>query len=210
MKINEKDTKSDILRKIEGLSTGERYTFFSNGVLSAIDIFTVLLGNLDGNIKATILTWQLGIRHAEKLKQLIKRYDLDFRLLLDVSYENRNPDYFRRVRNMLGDVIWLTKNHSKIMVVESEKLHYCVLSSANFNRNFRYEFFDITESKYLCLNILTGVECFFNGDPISKDPNNRGMINDDFENFFKEEPKKIIHNVSPMLRSRKKRSRIFA
>jgi hypothetical protein len=142
MKVNINDKKVDILAMISRLTTGQRYTFFSNGSLSSIDVFESLLNNIKTeNIKATISTWQLGIRDARKIKIFLSKYGLDIRILLDVSYENRNPDYFERVKKMIGNHIWLTKNHSKIMVIQSSCMNFCVLSSANFNKNIRYEFF---------------------------------------------------------------------
>jgi hypothetical protein len=206
MKINTKDSKQDILIKMKEIPQGGRYTFFSNGMLSAIDVFEELLKKTSPDIKTIISTWQLGIRDAERLKQLIKDYNLDIRLLLDVSYENRNPDYFKRVKEMLGNVVWLTKNHSKIMVVESEDLHFCVLSSANFNKNLRYEFFDITESRDLCSTILEALNPFFEGRPLLGEHRNRTEIGNDFKNCFKEES---INFGSPIIRSKKSRYRIL-
>lgn len=187
-------SKTDILREIRAIKTGERHLFFSNGVVSAIDVLRALIRLGDSQIDIMIATWQLGIRDAGNLKLLAQKDNINLRILLDVSYKDRNPQYFERVKNSLGGKIWLTSNHTKVMTIGIEDKSFVVLSSANFNRNFRFEFFDITESKELYKRVLDNYEPLFQGKPIGIDGNDRPVVKDRFKAVFDRENEKIQVN----------------
>jgi hypothetical protein len=178
-------SKSDILKEIRDVSVGERHTFFSNGIVSAIDVLRALMTN-SGNQQTDIMiaTWQLGIRDAGNLEVLARSDNINLKILLDVSYKDRNPQYFERVKSSMGKIIWLTSNHTKVMTIGGKNKKFTVLSSANFNRNFRFEFFDITESTELYDMVLQNYEPFFQGKPINVDVNNRPVVRDRFKTIF--------------------------
>jgi len=191
------ETESKILSDISNLGVGERLTFFSNGMFSSIDILFGILSAFGGDNKIDIMisTWQLGIRDAERLTELIEDNNISLRILLDVGYKDRCPKYFDRVKMSLGDIIWFSQNHCKVMVIGSADKHFAVLSSANFNRNFRFEFFDITRSTELCSLILRNHASFFAGNPISNDENDRPTISNRFKELF-DGDKREIPNLS--------------
>ncbi len=182
------ETKSEVLLKIKNLSAG-RYTFFSNGCISSLDVLIALLLKLPPQpMKVMIATWQLGIKDAGEIHKLLVKYpEMELKILLDVSYENRNPNYYKRVKSLIGDIIYLSVNHTKIMTIACGDLHYAVLSSANFNRNFRFEFFDINLNKEL-YDLITSNYChFFEGKPITGKEYNRSDINKEFASRFEKQ-----------------------
>lgn len=143
-----------------------------------------LLCKVDEDIDVVVTTWRLGVEDSKKLKRIILDRNINFKLLLDVSFQQLNSGYFDPVRKALGDFIWLTKIHAKIMIVRSKKLNFCVLSSANFNRNLSYEFFDITESNNLCQYIYRDLQCFFSGPPLVIDTRSPKTVVREFRKEF--------------------------
>lgn len=178
-------TKNDVLFNVKRLSTGERYTVFSNGIVSSIDILTALIRNLGfRSIEIMIVTWQLGIRDQVTLSNITRNPRIKMRILLDISYVDRNKDYFDTIRRTLGPVIWLTSTHAKVMVLKTADKNFTVLSSANFNRNRRFEFFDITESRELLELVMKNFEPFFTDSPINEKSIVRRDILKKFDSYF--------------------------
>lgn len=181
-------SKFDLLGDIKNLNTGDDLFFFSNGVLSSRDVLFELISNQRslGNQKLDVMisTWQLGVEDARQLVRLRRDSNINLKILLDVSFQDRNKKYFKYVKENLGDVVWFTKNHCKILAVGSENMKYTVLSSANFNRNFRFEFFEIKESLERYGRILENHAHFFKEAPISKNTNKRPIIVEKFKRKF--------------------------
>lgn len=156
--------------KLDDLDFKDRITIFSVGELSTPQVFNKLLSlcrKTKQKISITMATWQIGQKHIAFFKDIADDPMIDFRLLLDVSYMDRHKDYFGRIKTWIGSSVWVTKNHSKIMLMAAGDLRYTVLSSANYNKNFRIEFFDITQDKELYDSSLDFYEPFFAGNPIT-------------------------------------------
>jgi hypothetical protein len=83
-----------------------------------------------------------------------------------------------------------------VIAVATENEKFVVLSSANFNKNLRLEFFDITRSNELYEQVLTNYELFFRKNPIGKAVNNRKVIMDEFKSRFIREDLEDLEMVS--------------
>lgn len=154
------------------IGVGERITFFSDGLLSSGDILFSLLKGFKNPESIMISTWQLGKNDAIRLVNLKKNSGVELRILLDASYSERCKKYFEYVKKYLGDRIWFTRNHCKVMTVAGDGKFITVLSSANFNKNYRLEFFDITESRSLYDMTNKAHEKFFLEESIATNKNN--------------------------------------
>lgn len=190
----DKESKASIVDRIRKIRKGGRYTFFSNGIISSIEVLNALiLGAGEQKVEIIIATWQLGIRDAGLLLSIARGENTSLKILLDVSYKDRNPKYFNRIKKSMGEKIWLTSNHTKVMLIMYGLKKYTVLSSANFNRNFRFEFFDITESEELYEMSVRNYLPFFKGKPIGSDKNERPEVRRKFESEFSIEDSVVIN-----------------
>jgi hypothetical protein len=174
--------KKELIKNIKNLGKGERYTFFSDGTLSFVDILLALISNLGPGTKIMLATWQLGVKNIEILKEINKSHDL--KILLDVSFQNRCTSAYQDIKMNLGGIIWFTKNHTKVLTIEKDNFKFTILSSANFNKNIRFEFFDITESNELFMSVMSNFNHFFKGPPIGKDERTRPEISNEFKEKF--------------------------
>ncbi len=181
--------KSEIIKNIKNIGRGERYTFFSDGTLSFIDILKTLISDQD-NTKIMLATWQLGVKNIEELKKINKKHEL--KILLDVSFQNRCVSAFEDIKLSLGDIIWFSKNHTKVLTVGKGDRKFTVLSSANFNKNIRFEFFDITEGAELYNSTNAVFAQFFQDPPIGKDKRTRQEISKEFNDNFSSQSQRVI------------------
>lgn len=80
-----------------------------------------------------------------------------FRLIVDRSFETRQPEYFATMRQLFGpDCIRAIRGHAKFMVVRSDTHNLTVRTSMNLNENPRLENIEISEGKPFA-DFMTGV-----------------------------------------------------
>jgi len=68
----------------------------------------------------------------------------------NIMKSNRKYDYWKYLCNVAEGLNWTIKtikNHSKIILMETEKNYYVIETSANLNKNPQVEFFNIENNK---------------------------------------------------------------
>lgn len=139
------------LEALREFGHGRRVIGLTKGQFDLLDLIRAAMGHT-GPVHLALSTWTLGIRDVENAAFLIERGDLlSLRLLVDRSFATRHPDYCRRVVEVFGSgAIRATNTHAKIAILRNDNWAVAIRSSMNFNRNPRFEQFDIDESVEIC------------------------------------------------------------
>ena len=131
----------------------------TDGTWSLIDALRELL-RICGPSHLTLATWTAAaadLREAERL--LRARSLLGLRLIVDRSFQTRQPRYCALARSLFGDEsIRIWNSHAKFAVLEGELLTALYLTSANLNRNPRVESFSLFFSRELAAEYLQVTE----------------------------------------------------
>ena len=73
------------------------------------------------------------------------------RILVDYSFENRQPEFVGQIKQMFGDdSIRAIRTHCKFALIYNEEWSIIIRTSMNLNRNGRLENLEITEDKDFC------------------------------------------------------------
>ncbi len=129
------------------LEPGCSITGINRGQFSLIDLIRVILVHV-GAAELTVTTWTPGIAEIDEVAALVSRCEVTaFRLLVDRSFVMRQPQYVARVREALGDdAIVQTRTHAKFALIGNDDWKITIRTSMNFNRNSRWEQFDIDDN----------------------------------------------------------------
>ena len=71
------------------------------------------------------------------------------RVLFDRSFPTRHPEWVPLLRDSLGEDIYATNNHAKVLLIAAGGYRLVVQSSMNFNINRRFEHFSIEDDAAL-------------------------------------------------------------
>jgi len=117
------------------------------GQFSLIDALVAILEKT-GPANVAISTWTAASAHLEKSKELMNDAQiLDFKMIVDRSFESRQPEYVQHMRNLFGpSCIRAIRTHAKFMLIRNEKWNIVVRTSMNLNENPRLENIEISES----------------------------------------------------------------
>jgi len=118
------------------------------GQFSLTDALIAII-DITGPADVTISTWTAADAHLERAAQLVESADiLNFRMIVDASFETRQPKYTAHMRALFGDdCIRAIKTHAKFLVIRNEKWDIVVRTSMNLNGNPRLENIEISENK---------------------------------------------------------------
>jgi len=133
------------------LKPGCRVVGLSKGQFSALDLYRAILAQT-GPADVVISAWTAGIQDIEHARYLIDN-DVIRTLwwLVDRSFATRQPEYCDRLIDLFGaGCIRASNTHAKFATIRNEEWSVCVRSSANLNRNKRWEQYDVDESPLLC------------------------------------------------------------
>jgi len=117
------------------------------GQFNLIDVLCVLLDQT-GPASVDISTWTAADAHLAQTAELIESCDItDFRMVIDYSFKNRQPEYLEHMRKLFGpDCIRELKSHAKFLIIRSASHDIVVRTSMNLNGNPRLENVEISES----------------------------------------------------------------
>ena len=117
------------------------------GQFSLIDALVAIL-DVVGESTVDISTWTAADAHLEESAELIGSSKISkFRMVIDRSFETRQPGYCNRMRELFGEnCIREIRTHSKFMVIRSATHNVVVRTSMNLNENPRLENIEVSES----------------------------------------------------------------
>ena len=126
------------------LADGVQRHGITDGRWSLIDGVRALLDQC-GPCDAIISTWTAASADLRKAQVLLRDGRLlSLRLLVDRSFETRQPEYCRRARAAFGDdAIRVWSSHAKFTLLLGGRWDILYLTSANLNRNARLENYSI-------------------------------------------------------------------
>lgn len=123
----------------------------TKGQFSLLDLVIAVLTQT-GPAHVTVSTWtaaQAAIDESYKL--LTENAVLSLRWLVDFSFLRRQPKYCELLVRRFGrDVIRVTKNHAKFIIVRNKRWNVAIRTSMNLNHNPRLENFEISDDPALC------------------------------------------------------------
>lgn len=120
------------------------------GQFSLIDALVAILDQT-GPADVTLATWTAADAHLERSAELVESAAIrSFRLIIDRSFESRQPEYCEHMRRLFGqDCIRVLRIHAKFMLVRSDTHNIVVRTSMNMNENPRLENIEVSEDRRL-------------------------------------------------------------
>ena len=127
-----------------GLESGTTILGLTNGAWSFIDAIKELV-LICGPSHITLSTWTAANADTLQAERLLaSKKILSWKLLVDRSFQTRQPKYCNLVRSVFGDdSVRVWNSHAKFCLVKGEDLEVLYLTSANLNQNKRIENFSI-------------------------------------------------------------------
>jgi len=127
------------------------------GQFSLTDALVSIL-DLTGPADVVISTWTAADADLERSAQLIESADiLNFRMIIDPSFQGRRPKYTAHMRALFGDeCIRTIKSHAKFLIIRNKNWDIVVRTSMNLNGNPRLENIEVSENKEFA-DFLTNV-----------------------------------------------------
>lgn len=133
----------EMLSRVD-LATEEVFGF-TKGQFSLMELLVALLG-ITGPADVAISVWTAADADLRDAYSFIESGKINrLRLLIDRSFETRQPDYCGTVRELFGDdSVRVASTHAKMATICNEKWNLAIRTSMNLNRNRRWEQFEIT------------------------------------------------------------------
>ena len=153
--IKKKATRAVRVAKVssarEAIGTIEKGTdtfILTYGQFSLIDALVVILDQT-GPADVTISTWTAADAHLARSAALLESVSMrSFRMIVDRSFETRQPKYCHHMRQLFGaESIRAIRTHAKFMIIRSDTHDIAVRTSMNLNENPRLENIEISEGK---------------------------------------------------------------
>lgn len=156
MRASQLDNATAMLDEFASLKDIELFGF-TGGQFSLMELLVALLERT-GPADVSISTWTAAFADISDACALLEHGDIRrFRLLIDNSFESRQPKYCGLVQEMFGpEAIRVTRIHAKFAVIRGGGLNLAVRTSMNLNRNRRMEQFEISDDLKMC-NFLDGI-----------------------------------------------------
>jgi len=148
---NRKTRVAKIASAKEAIGTIEHGTdtfILTYGQFSLIDALVAILDQT-GPADVAISTWTAAGAHLQRSAALVEASSVrSFRMIVDRSFESRQPGYCAHMRRLFGDeCIRAIRTHAKFMVVRSDTHAVVVRTSMNLNENPRLENIEVSEGE---------------------------------------------------------------
>ena len=120
------------------------------GQFSLIDALCAILAQT-GPADVTISTWTAANAHLQRSAELLESAAIrSFRMIVDRSFESRQPEYAHHMRQLFGaESVRAIRTHAKFMLIRNEDWNVVVRTSMNLNENPRLENIEISEDPAL-------------------------------------------------------------
>ena len=134
----------------------------SKGAVSFGDVVALMLDTA-GASDLTLATWAAAPGELRALRRLLDGGQIrQLRLLIDPSFQRRQPAYSALLRSLFGPAaVRLVVCHLKLAVVSNEAWALVLLSSANLNANHRLEFFQVSDDRALADFLVARLDEWF-------------------------------------------------
>lgn len=118
------------------------------GQFSLIDALVVILDQT-GPADVSLSTWTAADAHIQRSAELLETAQIrSIRLIVDRSFETRQPAYCHHMRRVFGaDCIRAIRTHAKFALIRSDTMDVVVRTSMNLNENPRLENIEISEDR---------------------------------------------------------------
>lgn len=130
---------------------------FTQGQFSLMELVQAVLART-GPADVAISTWTAAVADLRDAYNLLECGKIRaFRLLIDRSFETRQPQYCDSVRDLFGDdSVRATRIHAKFALIRNEQYDLSIRTSMNLNTNRRFEQFELSDDPALA-DFLDGV-----------------------------------------------------
>lgn len=163
------------------LSPGCRVVGLTKGQFSLIDLICAVLAQA-GAADVMVSTWTPGKAEMESVANLLDSHHITrFRLLVDRSFVTRHPEYVACIHSVLGaEAIRQTRTHAKFALIAARSAmgadadhdyRITIRTSMNFNRNPRFEQFDLDDDADIYAFFDAAVEELYERVPAGLDAN---------------------------------------
>lgn len=174
---------------------GIRVVGLTKGQFSLIDLIGAVLKQI-GPAEIMVSTWTPGKLEIEAVATLLDNHYISrFRLLVDRSFVTRHADYVQRVHEVLGsEAIRQTRTHAKFALIKGGDYRISIRTSMNFNRNPRFEQFDLDDNPEIFAFFDKAVEDLYDSVPPGLDAD-RSKIERGFRisgNLFRMNEKRTV------------------
>jgi hypothetical protein len=132
------------------------------GQFSLIDAVIAIIDQV-GPSDVVLSTWTAADAHLEKTQEMLESSDImSLRMIIDRSFETRQPKYCQRMRNLFGvDCIRHIRNHAKFVIITNQEYKITIRTSMNLNENPRLENIEVSEDEELTDFMLKVVDEIF-------------------------------------------------
>lgn len=136
---------------VAGLAERKAVFGLFRGEFSLLDLIVAVLG-VTGPADLTVATWTAATREIDSAAKLLQDGNVrGIRWLVDMSFPRRQPVYCRQLLARFGaGAIRCTKSHAKFTLIRNENWNVALRTSANLNRNPRFEFFELSDAPAIC------------------------------------------------------------
>lgn len=141
-KLTRKETAAEA---VAGIVPGLDIFGFTKGQFSLIELIEVLVDTM-GPCTLQCSTWTAANADLSDILRLLQSGKLlDVRILLDFSFQRRQPQVAKEIREKFGhDAIRITRNHAKFFLLDNRQgWRLTGKTSMNLNTNPRFEDFDL-------------------------------------------------------------------
>jgi len=158
------------------IAPGCRVVGLTKGQFSLLDLIAAVLEQV-GSAEVMVSTWTPGKAEMESVANLLDAHKITrFRLLVDRSFVTRHPEYVARIHAVLGaEAIRQTRTHAKFALIAAGDYRITIRTSMNFNRNPRFEQFDLDDDATIYDFFDAAVDELYDSVPAGLDANKRDI-----------------------------------
>lgn len=111
-------------------------------------------------------TWTIGIEQSSELLRWQRKGACGkIWSIMDSSIKKRSPEAYKHMQQLSGGMRFAS-THCKIYIVKSKTACVSLLSSANLNKNKRYEFYYITGQREINGYLLTEFRALYDASKV--------------------------------------------
>lgn len=149
-------------QSIGPLQQGQDIYILTYGQFSLIDALVAILEQT-GPAAVALSTWTAADAHLEKSAELMASAQItDFRMIVDRSFESRQPGYVAHMRRLFGpECIRAINTHAKFILIRNATWDIVVRTSMNLNNNPRLENIEISAHPGLAAHMQALVDEIF-------------------------------------------------
>lgn len=132
------------------MTPGFYITGFTMGQFSLIDILKAVIEQT-GPVSVAMSTWTVAKADCSELLLMLRNGSFkSFRLLIDSTFQKRQPSITAEIRKQFGaESIVITRNHAKLLLIKNDIYSIYGETSMNLNFNPRMETISLRDDKAL-------------------------------------------------------------